>query len=280
MKKSILIAFSVLITGVFMLISCSKEENSKIESGDIQVAREETMASNIFDDAFVQANNAFSAKNSEINNTKSASIPGAAEKDSVIITIDNTDPATWPKTITIDFGTGVTSNNIERKGKILVTVDGSYGLAGTSWIITFDGYEYNGYKVEGTKTVIFEGTNDLQQLYFSISVKNAKITWPDGKKFTWNSERQRTWTNVALLNPYDNTFEITGTANGVNTDGVAYSISITSPLLVSPGCNNIKQGTLVISTEGNPDVTLDYGDGTCDNMATISVGNASKEIQL
>lgn len=280
MKKSILIAFSALITGVFMIVSCSKEENSKIEPGDIQVAREETMASNIFDDAFVQANDAFSAKNREINNNKSTSLPGAVEKDSVIITIDNTDPSTWPKTITIDFGTGVTSNNVERKGKILVTVDGSYGLAGTSWIITFEGYEYNGYKVEGTKTVIFEGANDLQQPYFSISVKDAKITWPDGKTFTWNSERQRTWTNIALLNPYENLFEITGTATGVNTDGVAYSISITSPLLVSPGCNNIKQGTLVISTEGNPDLTLDYGDGACDNMAIISVGNASKEIQL
>lgn len=280
MRKIILMTVSVLIAGLLLTVSCSKEDSTKIESGDIQVAREETMASNIFDDAFVQANNAFSQKSGEINNTKSASMPGIVEKDSVIITIDNTDPAVWPKTITIDFGSGVTNNNIERKGKILVTVDGSYKLAGTKWIITFDGYEFNGYKVEGTKTVIFEGTNELQQPFFSISVKDAKITWPDGKTFTWNSERQRTWTNIAFLNPYENTFEITGTANGINTDGVAYSISITSPLLVSPGCNNILQGIIVISSEGNPDVTLDYGNGSCDNMATLSVGNASQEIEF
>jgi len=280
MRRKIFITISALLAGIIVTISCSKEDSAKIESGDIQVAREETMASNIFDDAFVQANNAFSQKSGEMNNTKSASIPGISSKDSVIITIDNTDPATWPKTITIDFGSGVTNNNIERKGKILVTVDGSYGLAGTKWIITFDGYEYNGYKVEGTKTVIYEGANDLQQPWFSISVRDAKITWPDGKTFTWNSERQRTWTNIALLNPYENMFEITGTASGVNTDGVAYNISITSPLLVSPGCNNIKQGIMVISTEGNPDVTLDYGDGTCDNVITLSVGNATRDIEL
>ena len=71
----------------------------------------------------------------------------------------------------------------------------------------------------------------------------------------------------------DDIWYIDGMAEGVNRKGIPYSREITSSLWKEIGCRFITKGTVLISAEGRPDVILDYGDGTCDPEATVTVGD-------
>jgi arabinogalactan endo-1,4-beta-galactosidase len=46
------------------------------------------------------------------------------------------------------------------------------------------------------------------------------------------------------------------------------------------GCQYIKAGKLKIERDGKKDAVVDYGDGTCDDKATVKIGNRSKDITL
>ena len=68
------------------------------------------------------------------------------------------------------------------------------------------------------------------------------------------------------------TYSLTGTASGVNRNGLVYEMNIVDPLIFSIDCKWIKKGVLDIIPEGLATRTLDYGDGECDSQATLSIG--------
>ena len=48
----------------------------------------------------------------------------------------------------------------------------------------------------------------------------------------------------------------------------------------SLGCRFITYGTVLIQAEGRPDAVLDFGDGTCDPEATITINGETYKIRL
>jgi len=54
---------------------------------------------------------------------------------------------------------------------------------------------------------------------------------------------------------------------------VNYAIEITKTLVAKAGCHHLIEGTLEITSDDvNKKITIDYGDGTCDDDATIAIG--------
>lgn len=184
------------------------------------------------------------------------------------------------KTIVIDFGDGcVSPNGVSRKGKIMIKYSGNLLFPSANIVTTFDGYEVNGYKIEGTRTLTNIGL-DLVSSTVTIAVKieNGKITWPDGGFVTINSNEVR---EVKLgSSGYEAT--ITGTASGNSKEGSGYTAELTEALKLSQSC--IESGVynptsgLIEFTYKSVKMTLDYGTGTCDNSATISYPGGVKEI--
>lgn len=133
------------------------------------------------------------------------------------------------------------------------------------------------------KTVTNNGENAEGNVNYDVSVVDGTVTDPEGISATWNSERNREWiegeatTYLAegLAGILDDTYSLTGTASGINRNGVAFDMDIIDPLIFSIDCKWIKQGVLDITPEGVETRSLDYGDGECDNEATISVGDWS-----
>lgn len=184
------------------------------------------------------------------------------------------DSASTPYKITIDFGTGcVGQDGKNRTGKIIVTLTGKYRMPGTVITTTFDNYTVDGNKVEGTKTVTNMGMNSSQHPYWKIEVKNAKITKTDKTVITWESTREREFSAgfETLTDPKDDEFTITGTASGVNAKGVAFTMNILTGLKLKVGCRWVCKGTLEILSTGKPTATVDFGDGACDNKASVTV---------
>ena len=71
-----------------------------------------------------------------------------------------------------------------------------------------------------------------------------------------------------------------GSAQGTNFEGENFSMTITTPLIKSAGCFFITQGVQEISPAGKSTRVIDYGDGTCDDIATVTVDGESKEITI
>ncbi|MCD4679327.1 MAG: hypothetical protein K8S00_02955 [Bacteroidales bacterium] len=55
---------------------------------------------------------------------------------------------------------------------------------------------------------------------------------------------------------------------------------ITKPLLKINGCNYIVEGTIEYQLDGTVVAVVDYGDGTCDNIATKTVDGITTEFEL
>ncbi|MBS1231842.1 MAG: hypothetical protein H6R35_680, partial [Bacteroidetes bacterium] len=73
---------------------------------------------------------------------------------------------------------------------------------------------------------------------------------------------------------------ITGSATGINAEGISYVRTITSSLRWKRVCAFIVSGVVTIDRGDAEPFELDYGAGDCDNKAVVSRGGESKEILL
>jgi hypothetical protein len=125
------------------------------------------------------------------------------------------------------------------------------------------------------------GKNQNNQTYFNISVSGA-IYKANGGTITWNSTRVRTWIagESTTLNWMDDEYHITGSGNGTSANGTQFNVVITQALHVKLNCPRIVSGTVDITPSGKPTRTLDYGPGTCDYNATVTINGNVYNITL
>lgn len=187
------------------------------------------------------------------------------------------------KKITIDFGTGCTSpKGTQRKGKILLSYSGTNILfPGTTIVTAFEGYEVDGIKIEGTRTITNSGIDLVNsKATLNVKIENAKLTWPDSKFATYAS----TQTRVMTLSNAGYEVSVTGTSTGKSREGIDYTATVTDALLINQSC--VRTGVFAPS-KGKMDflvlgitISADFGDGACDKTAMITYPGGSKEVTL
>lgn len=186
----------------------------------------------------------------------------------------------FPKQITIDFGTGCTNNGITRKGKILITLTDTLRQPNSKAIMTFDNYYVNNFKRGGKIT--WTNTSVLPVRSWERRVDTGSITAPNGNQWQHNSIKSITQIQGAAT-PHihlDDVFSISGAGTTTNAAGVSRSHTILIPVEKAFVCPWPRSGRVKI-TGPNHFVLLDYGAGTCDNNATISIdGGTPMPIQL
>jgi hypothetical protein len=185
------------------------------------------------------------------------------------------DTISIPHIITIDFGNVncVCADGKTRNGKIIRTYTGKYKDSGSVHTITFDGYQVNGNNILGYKTVTNNGENANGNYNYTIDTKDTIIKANNAGTITWQSLRNREWLNgypTPIHN--DDEYSITGNGNGTRLNGNTWTMNITNPIIVDLSCAyRLTQGTMVITPSNKPARTIDYGNGTCDNQATLTV---------
>ncbi|NPA36596.1 MAG: hypothetical protein GXO47_07080 [Chlorobi bacterium] len=200
------------------------------------------------------------------------------------ITIEpNDDGLFWPRSWTVDFGDSscVCACGHTRTGKIHVTLSDFWRNEGSLREMTFDNFYFDGNKIEGVKTILNTGLNDAGNMTFLKKLTDGKVTYADGTSMTWNCEK------VAELIEGGDTFlfaddvwSVTGGGSGVDIDGNNFTLTITEPLIYKNGCFYPVSGIVTIETEGAETKTIDYGDGECDNLITVTVGDVTEEVEL
>jgi hypothetical protein len=189
------------------------------------------------------------------------------------------------KTITIDFGEGCEGpHGRVRSGKIIITYTDRMYVPGSVVTMTFESYVCDGKQIEGTRTRtnISESENDY--LRFRIQLVNGKVTWEDGTFAT----READWeiSRIRTPNPINDERIRTGAASGVNRDGLGYTVTITNAIVWRRGCLPIKrvmipvEGTKVRVLEDGSSCTIDYGEGTCDNLVSITKDGVTTEREI
>ena len=147
-------------------------------------------------------------------------------------------------------------------------------------MLTFDGYFVNGFKKEGIITWTNNSTANVKG--WQRKVENGKITAPTGKY--WLHSGIKTVVQTAGYstprNLLDDVFSITGNSSVTNSNGITRTSSILEALQKKSTCENITKGKIELSGP-NHKATIDFGNGDCDNVATISIdGGTAITFQL
>jgi len=195
-------------------------------------------------------------------------------------------PAIFPVKIVLDFGSGCTGRDGRlRKGKIITVYTGRLIVPGSVAETTFDGYYVNGIHVEGSHRV--ENKSTSNNLIFEIKVNEGKLTKPNGNYTQWNSVKTITQIegNGTPFYPLDDIFSVKGESNGtVKRDSVFYQWAARTlpdnPLIKKWTCRWIVKGKIAMRRSNSDVAILDYGNGDCDNKATITVNGVTYEITL
>jgi hypothetical protein len=269
-----LLAFSaLLVTG------CRREEN---EDNDTNAASDNAMADAMFADVTNITDEA--GRTGSLSNYRVADLEGLLTSCATI-TFDSVQTSNLD-TMTIDFGsTNCTGNDgRNRRGKIIVYYTGRYRDVGHTHNITFDNYFVNDNQLTGTKTVTNTGPNASGNLVYSITVNGQIILANNGGTISWVSQRQREWIqgeSTAIWS--DDVYSVTGSASGTSANGSTFSTQITSPLIrnMALGCRrHFVQGIMEVTPANRPMRTVDFGNGACDNIATVTINNNTYTIQL
>ena len=289
MKKNLYtyLAVACLATITFVA-SCKKtEEITTVDSDTVieSVQGDETI-SDTFSDLFLITSQDVSLFEAPVNNAS----PGISTDASTSSTwlIPNTTCRTvtvspsgnaFPKTVTIDYGTGCDEGGKLKKGKIIAVFSGKFKQTGTTINITFDNFYINGDKIEGTKSIVNNGPNAAGNYSFTVTINHSRIHAAGGTS-TLTTVKTITWIENSNTSPTDDEFSIRGSLSATTATGKTYSYTTLEPLVRKVACLYISSGKLLINITGRPQLTLDYGTGTCDDKATISANGKTKEITL
>ena len=186
------------------------------------------------------------------------------------------------KIITVDFGDGNTGKDGKvRSGKLIsyfTFKDGKYMEQKMKYV----NYKVNGYLHEGymQKSITREVDTRTQ---IAIVKEDIKITFPDGTKSNHRiADMTRTYKHGDLNTNTDNIIETYGTVSFTNIKNVTSSkvIKETEKLIYKVVPGEIVQGKATMTYSTGKVITIDYGDGTADNTATLSDGTKTWTITL
>ncbi|MQP24812.1 hypothetical protein GFJ94_07010 [Flavobacterium sp. LMO8] len=266
--------FKIYTAGLLLLAlnftSCNKEEDFSVDKELVNASADIDLTNELDFNSGIDVSSDNSSYSERSSNQTNAVAPCAS------VSVNNSTPGVFPKVFTVDFGTGCTYNGLTRSGIITITIT-DYVMNNGS-IMTIErgnNYYVNGRKVEGT--VVYENTTtnpDIPQ--WTRTITNGKITNLQGIVFNHNGTRTVKQTaGVSTLILADNIYEITsGNHTITRVGGSSLSVTVVETLIKKYACSHISQGQLDL--QGSVlDGILDYGNNTCDNLATYTHSNGT-----
>ena len=298
-KTKISLALAGLLIASSVLISSCKKKEATATDTDTSGASDNHLAENTSSD--IVAMGAQASDNSSGNLTtfrleNNSQILGLG---CATVTRDTTN-----KIITVTFNGSSCADGRTRSGSIVYTYSNSvagakhYRDPGFELDVTADNYMVDGNAViihnKTIKNITNVGfnpatTNEQWSITASITINKAA-----GGSVSWTCNRVKTLLNTSAVypvNPVTNPIDwklarvgFTGNAQGSRSNGETFSVNITNQLVRDfGGCDlNGKapfiEGTLTYSPSNKAERTFDYGTGTCDFNATVTINGVVHNI--
>jgi hypothetical protein len=262
MTKMKLLSFAAILLA-FIFVGCKKDKEEITLFDDTLYGQESTSAyaeKSISDD-----------EDALTLRSGSGDCNGLYVNSCAVITEDN---STFPKTITIDYGTGCTDwQGRTKTGKIFIHLTDSLIHENAVRTVTFENFTVNGTSISGSRITTNIGLNANNQMVFNRII-DTDISNGNGT-FQRNFNEQITWVS-GFNNDFcgDNVLSITGEGSVTRPSGVLIPREIVTPLVYDQSCGYIISGVIEIySLQGV--WSVNYGDGNCDNDITITRPNGT-----
>jgi hypothetical protein len=287
-----ILAFSALL----LTTACKKDINNVTgpsqNTAAATLSDSSTVADNAYNDVLINAffgysdqlvNGAAGRMQSGGTATNSVNQVNSADLSCATYTLVTAQGGGYPKTLTLDFGDGCSGSvdSVMRKGKIIYVFSGDLLTPGTTVSATFDQYFVNGYGLQGACSI---GNNSTLQngVSFTLQITNGIFTFPDLTNFHYSANKtiQMTAGSSTPLDFSDDIYSITGNSNFTASDGSSLVSTVTTPLVRAFICKYISAGVISFVYDNSVKGTIDFGDGTCDNAATLVVGSITEQITL
>ncbi|HRL72515.1 MAG TPA: hypothetical protein PLT79_12590 [Flavobacterium sp.] len=283
MKTKIVSGIAIVMLSFF--ISCDSsndgnDNNPTLTAKDIAVNSKIDVA---IDDVVYIVEDQYTAQQSISNRSSTASksiLPTCATFTTVLV------DGTWTRTI--DFGSaGCTlPNGNVLKGKIIISFSNDFTSKSRTLSYRFVDFYHNGKLLQGNKSITYESKStellatEHPVMTFTVDMK---ITFDDGKVYsrTGTTVKETIEGNETPLNWEDNVFLVTGNSATSLANGDTVTTVITTPLRYITSCKLPFPVSGIVSITKNTSVgTLDFGDGKCDNLATLTIDGVTKDIIL
>jgi hypothetical protein len=269
---------TLVIASVITITACNKKDtvtNSTIPTD--QENKDYGTENARLDKIFIDADNISDQAFALISNTTLKGI--ALGSECAMTSVD-----TIAKKITISFGTAncLCKDGRYRRGMVIVNYTGKYTDSSNFHVITFKDYYVNNYKVEGTRTVTYNGRNAQQLKYWTVDM-NGAVTSPDGKS---TASCTGSYTRIYISGEWtpnyvdDDEYSIAGYGVFTAGSGVKYNVKTDQPLYVHVNCAWINMGIMEIIPIGGVARLLDYGKGECEDKAELTVNHVYSALKM
>lgn len=270
--KNLIYVF-VFCFGLSLISSCHKKDTESYKLS----AEDNSLCENMFNEVFRIA---YDVMQSDPTMTyfSSAVIPCA------VITQNTLQPDSFPRIITIDFGTGacVGTDARTRTGKMIITLLDTFNTANKDIKISYNGFKIDGTTIAGQTTIIYNGIVAGNPV-FRLKVSSANLVDYNGKNLTWTADRtfelfegkNTPWPVIE-----DDSFLISGSGSGTNTSGSLFNFALTKSQIFNLNCKWPESGTMDIAPGDLDNQSLDYGFGGCDVKAVLTIKEDPYDIVL
>jgi len=282
--------FTLLALGFGLMTSCSEDGVSGFSENLTTTTILETINSIAFEEdideliseSFDLSSKAISARSADAGldkDTKKFKGDKYGECASVVVDKEN-------NTKTITF-----SNECEgkrgqtRSGTMIVTYSEIQGEIGSFREVSYDDFYLNGVKIEGTRRTEILSTDENGSKTMRTRLNDGKMIYQDGTFKTKSAEMTR---YIHVENNKKQYTTLIGSKSGVSTEGVSFSIEITTPIKFVYHCfgeGQRKRGKvpvqgIKVTNDGSQIITTDFGDGTCDTLVEITKDGEVETVDL
>jgi len=196
------------------------------------------------------------------------------------VTVEGDD---FPKTITIDYGDGCTGRmGLEKRGVITIYMSDTIINPGAYYTVTFEDLTLGNRVISKTATFTNEGLNEDEHWVISFESQSTTSFEKQGETFVIVREfsGEREWLEgFGTPEAADDIFYLSSYGSITVNDELRFEKTTIEPLLIERTCRWPLSGIVEI-TKGGETMTIDYGTGECDNIALVTKGEETEEIEL
>jgi hypothetical protein len=186
--------------------------------------------------------------------------------------------STYHREIIIEFLKGCSNHRHDKSSKIIINLSDTITNEGAVQTIEYQDFYIDSIKIDLNATLKNLGKNDSGNWVIEKEYVMT-ITKGDNVAVRQNKETQDWISGFETAERSDNIFYLSGSGSIVLNDTAAYSKNITTPLLYDASCEFITSGVVELTRKGNVTI-IDYGNGTCDDKATVTTNGTTEEINL
>ena len=188
------------------------------------------------------------------------------------------------KTVTFS-GTCYGKRGQSRSGTMIISYSDVRNEAGSFRQVEYSDFYMNDIKIEGTRRTEVISVDENGNKTMKTTLSDGKMIYEDGTFKTKNSEMIRFTYMEDNKKVYST---LTGSSSGVSTEGIDFSMEITTPIKFSYDCptdGKMKKGKvpvegIKVTTDGDSSIITDFGDGTCDSLVEVTKDGEIETVDL